>query len=131
MEEVMFVAVVRFSPVPAGGEAVLQEWFAWSNGRLRDAPGLRSRRLLRADDGTYLALVEHESAAGFKEMHAGPVAREVHARLHRVLDVEPRPEFYEVVEDAAAGCCGGHQDAPIAGSHVEVAEDVKGGCCSA
>lgn len=106
----MFTAIVRFPHIPAESEGDLREWFAWSNDQLRDAVGLQGRRLLRSDDGAYVALVEHESAASFRQMHASPAAEQVQLRLHQVLDDGPRAEMYEVVEGSDLGdCCGGHR----------------------
>ena len=62
MEERMFVAIAQFPEVPTEREEEFQAWFAWSNGQLHEIDGLRGRRLLRAADGTYTALVEHASA---------------------------------------------------------------------
>lgn len=65
--------------------------------------------MLRGGDRGYLALVEHDSAATFAQMHASPAAKEVQQRLHQVLEEGPQAEVYEVVEDATVGdCCGGH-----------------------
>ena len=56
----MFVAIARFPEVPTEREAEFRAWFAWSNDLLRDIDGLQGRRLLRAPDGSYTALVEHK-----------------------------------------------------------------------
>lgn len=127
----MLVAVVRFPHVPAERDADFREWFGWSNDQLSDAVGLSSRRLLHGDGMDYVALVEHESAATFAQMHGTAVAKEVQRRLHQVLDDEPQAEMYEVVEDATVrGCCGGrhHTGAEIS---AEVSPAVQGGCCQA
>ena len=75
----MFVAIAQFPEVPTEREEEFQAWFAWSSGQLRGIDGLRSRRLLRAADGTYTALVEHKSAETFAAMHLREVASLVHA----------------------------------------------------
>ena len=62
MEEHMFVAIARFPEVPFDREAEFRAWFAWSNGQLRGIDGLRGRRLLRAEEGSYTALEENENA---------------------------------------------------------------------
>ena len=104
----MFVAIARFPEVPFDREAEFRAWFAWSNGQLRGIDGLRGRRLLRAEDGSYTALVEHENADTFAAMHTTAVASRVHARLAGVLDHEPAATKYEVVVDLArsGSCCG-------------------------
>lgn len=105
----MFVAIARFPEVASEQEAEFESWFAWSNDQLRDIEGLRGRRLLRGDDGTYAALVEHENAETFAAMHATKVASQVHARLGDVLGDEPQATRYEVVADLvnSTSCCGG------------------------
>lgn len=125
----MHIALARFPAVPAEQDADFRAWFAWSNDELRDTAGLRARRLLQAPDGSYTALVEHESADTFAAMHtAGPVDR-IHERLGQILTDGPKATKYDVVVDypTAARCCGGgdgaasHEDAPQA--------RVSGGCC--
>jgi len=109
MEEHMFVAIARFPEVPADREDEFEAWFAWSNSELRPIDGLTGRRLLRAADGTYAAVVEHASPETFAAMHATEVATQVRARLNDILNDQPRSTKYEVVADLAAaeGCCGG------------------------
>ncbi|MHB8184592.1 MAG: hypothetical protein ACYDDU_00645 [Dermatophilaceae bacterium] len=60
-----------FPTVPAELDKDFRDWFAWSNDQLREfawsndqlreTAGLKGRRLLRAPDGSYTALVEHET----------------------------------------------------------------------
>lgn len=129
----MFVAVVRFPPVPAERDAEFRAWFAWSNEQLRDSAGLAGRRLLRDAGGAYVGLVEHDSAATFARMHASPVAGEVQHQLHGILEAPPQADVYDVVDAApAAGCCGGTRghEAPAAGGAGAAAAD-SGGCCQA
>ena len=133
----MFVAIARFPEVPIEREEDFEAWFAWSNGQLRDIDGLRGRRLLRATDGTYTALVEHKSAETFAAMHTTEVASLVHARLGEVVHGEPLATKYEVVADLAksGSCCGGGgghgghggHDRAAVGAGVE--PQVAGGCC--
>ena len=132
----MFVAIAQFPEVPTEREEEFQAWFAWSSGQLRGIDGLHSRRLLRAADGTYTALVEHKSAETFAAMHLTEVASLVHARLADVVGDEPVATKYEVVVDLATSgsCCGagghgsqrGHNEG-AAGAGVELR--VAGGCC--
>lgn len=133
----MFVAIARFPEVPSQREEQFQTWFAWSNGQLRDIDGLQGRRLLRASDGTYTALVEHQSAETFAAMHTTEVASRVHAELGEIIHGEPLATKYEVVLDLAksGSCCGGGgghggqgmHDPASAGAGVELR--VAGGCC--
>lgn len=135
----MFVAIVRFPEVPAEREGDLQMWFAWSNGLLSGVDGLQGRRLLRAADGGYTAIIEHESAETFGAMHATDVASRVQAHLREVLGAEPAATKYEVVVDLvkSGSCCGGgshaddgehggpDRDAVGVGAELQAA----GGCC--
>lgn len=105
----MFVAIARFPDVPAEREEAFQAWFAWSNEQLREIHGLQGRRLLRATDGTYTALVEHQSAETFAAMHTTQVASQVHARLGDIVNDDPRAATFEVMVDLSnsGSCCGG------------------------
>lgn len=133
----MFVAIAQFPEVPTERVEEFQAWFAWSNGLLREIDGLQGRRLLRAANGTYTALVEHQSAETFAAMHLTEVASQVHARLGQVLHGEPVATKYEVVADLAksGSCCGGGgghggqggHDRTAVGAGVEL--KVAGGCC--
>ena len=135
MEEHMFIAIAQFPEVPTEREVQFEAWFAWSNDLLREIEGLQGRRLLRAADGTYTALVEHQSAETFAAMHTTEVASRVHARLGELLGDEPRATKYEVVVDLAktTSCCGGHgrQDGhgQMGASGVGPRLQVAGGCC--
>ncbi len=130
----MFVAIAQFPKVPAAREQDFQAWFTWSNGQLREIDGLQGRRLLRAADGTYTALVEHQSAETFAAMHLTEVASLVQARLVQVIHGQPMATKYEVVADFAksGSCCGGSgghggHDRADAGGRVD--RQVAGGCC--
>ena len=133
----MFVAIARFPEVPTEREAEFEAWFAWSNGQLGEIDGLQGRRLLRATDGTYTALVEHQSAETFAAMHTTEVASLVHARLGEVLHGEPLATKYQVVTDLAksGSCCGGggghggHGEHDRAAACTGVQPQVAGGCC--
>lgn len=105
----MFVAMAHFPTVSLAQERDFIEWFSWSNEQLREIEGLEGRRLLRATDGTYSALVEHQSAETFAAMHTSSAAVKVHAHLAEILDEGPRATTYEVVTTLSPvqGCCGG------------------------
>lgn len=128
----MFVALVRFPDVPAEQDEKFREWFAWSNEQLHESAGLKSRRLLHAEDGAYVALVEHESADTFAAMHTtGPVP-EVQSRLKQIVNDAPQATRFEVIVDSSTGsCCGGHGG--HRGEHAAEAHDDSqssaGGCC--
>ncbi|RYV49336.1 hypothetical protein [Pengzhenrongella frigida] len=132
----MFVAIAHFPEVSAERRAGLEAWFAWSNDELREVDGLTGRRLLRASDGTYVAVVEHESAQTFAAMSATGVAAHVQSRLRKILKEVPQTATLEVVVDLATSgsCCGGTGD-DGGGAHqrpalaVVTAAAGSGGCC--
>jgi len=133
----MFIAIAQFPEVPTEREVQFEAWFVWSNDLLREIDGLQGRRLLRAADGTYSALVEHQSAETFAAMHTTEVASRVHARLGELLGDEPRATRYEVVADLAksGSCCGGGSGHGRQDGHGQAASgvgprlQVAGGCC--
>jgi len=133
----MFVAIARFPEIPTEREEEFQAWFAWSNDQLREIDGLLGRRLLRAPDGTYSALVEHKSSKTFAAMHTIEAASHVRARLREVITGEPVATKYEVVVDfaKAGSCCGGsgrhgdHGAPDRAAAGGSAGLQVAGGCC--
>jgi heme-degrading monooxygenase HmoA len=137
MEERMFVAIALFREVPTEREAEFRAWFAWSNDQLRDIDGLQGRRLLRASDGSYTALIEHNSAETFAAMRGTKVALQVHALLAELLLGEPAATMHEVVVDLAksGSCCGGadghggqrRRDLALVGVSDEA--QAAAGCC--
>jgi heme-degrading monooxygenase HmoA len=142
MEERMFVAIARFPEVPTEREAEFRAWFAWSNDQLRDIDGLESRRLLRATDGSYTALVEHNSAETFAAMNTSEAASQVHAKLGELLLDEPAATTHEVVVDLvnSGSCCGGvgghgghggqrRHNLALVGVSVSDQAQTAGGCC--
>jgi len=58
----MYISIASFAVVPAERDQDFRDWFASSNNVLRGSAGLKTRRLLRAADGSYTALTEHERA---------------------------------------------------------------------
>ena len=124
----MHIAIARFPAVTAEQDKDFRDWFTWSNEQLREAEGLEGRRLLRAQDGSYIALVEHESASTFAEMHASEAVSMIHAGLGSILSNGPQATQYDVVVDfpISGGCCGGSQ-APS--GHDAPTAQATGGCC--
>lgn len=129
----MYVAIVEFPAIPAPRDDEFRAWFDWSNQALADADGLCDRRLLRSDDGRYLAIVEHDTSDTFAAMHQSQVASQVRDRLQTVLSGAPQARTYELVSQplvSGGGCCG-QED----GSGAEVATDraagtEQHGCCA-
>lgn len=109
----MFVALVRFPVIEDDHEQAFLDWFTWSNDVLNGVEGLRQRRLLRAGDGSYSAVVEHDSAATFAAMHDTETAAEVQRALRAIMDEQPQATTFEVVADLASrgSCCGGSSTA--------------------
>jgi len=104
----MHIAIARFGTVPAERDKDFRDWFTRSNDQLRAVAGLRSRRLLRAPDGSYTALVEHASASSFAAMRAAEVVSMIREGLGQILNDVPQAMTYEVVADfsPAETCCG-------------------------
>ncbi|MDQ2756817.1 MAG: hypothetical protein M3Y71_09675 [Actinomycetota bacterium] len=133
----MFIAIAKLPEVPTERDVEFQAWFAWSNDQLRDTDGLRGRRLLRAADGSYTALVEHDNAETWAAMHATEAASRVDAHLRELVPAEPAVTTYEVVADlsGSGSCCGGtsghegsrRHDLALVGASVD--EQGAGGCC--
>lgn len=126
----MHIAIARFPAVPAERDNDFRDWFTWSNDQLRGTEGLKTRRLLRAPDGSYTALVEHESAATFAAMHKAEAVTVIQEGLRRVLADAPQATSYDVVVDSSTAkkCCGGKGH----GSHEGAAPaQGSGGCCQA
>ena len=105
----MFVATIRFPAVPEERVQPFLAWFTWSNDVLRHTAGLRQRRLLRGADDSYAALVEHDSAETFAQMHRTEEASRIQARLATILDERPQAATFEVAAELVPDsfhCCG-------------------------
>jgi hypothetical protein len=104
----MHIAIARFGTVPAERDKDFRDWFTRSNDQLRAVAGLRSRRLLRAPDGSYTALVEHDGASTFAAMRAAEAVSMIREGLGQILNDVPQAMTYEVVADfsPAKKCCG-------------------------
>lgn len=108
----MHIAIARFPAVSAERDKDFREWFAWSNDQLRAMVGLRGRRLLRAPDGSYTALVEHDSAGSFAAMRKAEAISMIHRGLGGILSDSRQAMRYDVLVDsptAETSCCGGHE----------------------
>ncbi len=96
----MFVNLVRFPALVEGREAAFVEWFEHSNIVYLEFPGFVLRRLLRAADGSYAAVVEHESEATFMAMHTSPERQRMWDEVEPLLEGLPEPAFFDVVDEA-------------------------------
>ena len=103
----MHIAIARFPAVPPEHDKAFRDWFAWSNDQLRGMVGLRGRRLLRAPDGSYTALLEHDSAAAFAAMLKAEAVSMIHRGLGPILNDRRQAMSYDVLVDfpTADGCC--------------------------
>ena len=98
----MHISIVRFPTVTAEQDRYFRDWFDSSNDQLRGTAGLKGRRLLRAPDGSYTAVMEHDSASAFAAMHAAEAVSMVQSGLGHILSVCPQAMTYEGVVDFAA-----------------------------
>jgi hypothetical protein len=125
----MHIAIARFPAVPPERDKDSRDWFASSNDQMRETAGLKGRHLLRAADGSYIALVENESASTFAAMHTAEAVSMIHSGLGGILSEGQPATRYEVVVDCstAAPGCGGVMDPD---SHQGSAlSHVSGRCC--
>lgn len=120
----MHIAIARFPAVPAEHDKDFRDWFAWSNDQLRAMVGLRGRRLLRAPDGTYTALVEHDSADAFTAMLKAEAVSMIHRGLGPILNDRRQAISYDVLLDFpnSDGCrCDGNGTCNCEGVEAEPA----------
>ena len=118
----MHIAIARFPAVPAERDKDFREWFAWSNDQLRTMVGLRGRRLLRSPDGSYTALVEHDSASSFAAMRKAEAISMIHHGLGRILSDSRQAMRYDVLVDfptAETCCCDGHETCGCEGAEQD------------
>ena len=118
----MHIAIARFPAVPPEHDRDFRDWFAWSNDQFREMAGLRSRRLLRAPDGSYTALVEHDSAGAFAAMLKAEAVSMIHWGLGPILNDRRQAMSYHVLVDfpSADGCrCDGDGTCSCDGSEAE------------
>lgn len=92
----MIVITGRFR-ARRGSEEQLESAFAESQEELGGSEGLISRRLLRAPDGSYMAVVEHDSRRTLAAMRQRPEHGRWHARLTSLMDGPPEHSEFEPV----------------------------------
>ena len=94
----MFINIVEFPPIKKGKEQEFKKWFKESNAVFSKFDGFISRRLLVSGKGSYVGIVEHRSKDSFMKMHTSKERADLHAKAAPMLDGEPKPSFYDVVE---------------------------------
>jgi heme-degrading monooxygenase HmoA len=97
-EVVMFVNIVEFPPIKKGKDEEFKEWFKESNAAFMKHDGFISRRLLVSDKGSYAAIVEHQSKGTFMKMHTSKEHEVLRAKGDILMDGNPKPHFYDVVD---------------------------------
>ena len=126
----MHIAIARFPAVPAEHDEDFRAWFVWSNDQLRGMVGLRGRRLLRAPDGSYTALVEHDSAGAFAAMLKAEAVSMIHRGLGPILNDRRQAMSYDVLVDFPTpdGCrCDGNGTCGCEGAAAEPGLRLVGG----
>jgi len=94
----MLVVIAKFPPVRGGKDEEFREWFSWTNKEFANCKGFIGRRLLRsARDGTYAAIMEHESQETFVAMGKSFAHAEAGRRAALLFDGQPKVQFYEVI----------------------------------
>ena len=95
----MFVNIMQFPPIPADRDEDFRRWFSMSNEQYAKHPGFIRRRLLKSrKQGTYTAIIEHESYETFMTMHKSRDQANASNHLKTVLAEGPTAQFYELVE---------------------------------
>lgn len=85
--------------VPAERDKDSRDWFARSDEHLHAVVGLRGRRLMRAPDGSYTAMVEQDSDGSFAQMHKAEAISMIHHRLGCILSNSRQVLNYDALVD--------------------------------
>lgn len=95
----VLVNLVRYPPVKPGKDAEFRKWFVESNDAYAKHPGFIRRLLLAPrEGGRYAAVVEHATLESFMSMHNSDTQKALRAKVALLLEGDPIPEFFEVVE---------------------------------
>lgn len=104
----LHIEITRFPAVPAERDKDFRDWFARSNEQLRAVAGLRGRRLMRAPDGSYSAMVEHDSASSFADMRKAEAISMINHGLGGILSDSRQAVSDDVLVDVpSAEACPG------------------------
>jgi len=82
-----------------GAEDDFKKWFSESNKVLTNFPGFISRRFLKANDGSYRIIVEHESKETFIQMHNSPEHDKLHPEGHSYMSAPPARKTFSVAAE--------------------------------
>ena len=82
-----------------GAEEDFKKWFSESNKVLVNFPGFISRRFLKANDGGYRIIVEHESKETFIKMHNSPEHDKLHPEGHSYMSAPPARKTFSIAAE--------------------------------
>jgi len=82
-----------------GAEEDFKKWFSESNKVLATFPGFISRRFLKANDGSYRIIVEHESKETFIKMHNSPEHDKLHPEGHSYMSAPPARKTFSIAAE--------------------------------
>lgn len=94
----MFVMMADIQ-LKEGAEEDFKRWFSESNRVLEGFPGFVSRRFLKAHDGSYRIIVEHESKETFIKMHNSPEHERLHPAGHSFMSADPVRKTFSVAAE--------------------------------
>lgn len=94
----MFVVVVEIQ-LKKGMEEEFRKWVGESNKELAKFDGFINRRLLQSRAGKHLILVEFENLEKFEKMHQTEEHHRIQSKGHSMMEVTPKPMFYNVISN--------------------------------
>ncbi len=95
-QNLMFVAIVEIQ-IKKGQESEFKNWFNESNQELSKFDGFVNRRLLESSNGKNVVVVEFENKEKFEKMHQTPEHMRIQSKGHSMMDLPPKPGFYNVI----------------------------------
>ncbi len=94
----MLVVVVEIQ-LKKDKEEEFKKWVGESNKVLSKFDGFVNRRLLQTRAGKHLLLVEFESLEKFEKMHQSQEHHQMQIKGHSMMEIPPKPMFYDVVSN--------------------------------
>jgi heme-degrading monooxygenase HmoA len=96
----MLTVIVSLPSIKEGKDAEFREWFSWSNRGFAGFPGFIRRQLLKPTDGdNYVVIIGYANYEVFRNVQASPFHAEALKRVKPLLEGDPVPRFYEVIEE--------------------------------